>query len=126
MIATTVAIAASLLADWVLARIAVGVSPDLRGYPHFAFGDYGKLTVIGVLVACAGWPAVARLCLTPRWLFVRLAVAVSAVLLLPDLVIYLEGQPGRAVLWLVLMHVAIALITYNALVRLAPVRRRPL
>jgi hypothetical protein len=43
-------------------------------------------------------------------------------LLLPDLYIWMRGQPGRAVLVLVAMHLAIALITYNVLVRLAPVR----
>lgn len=32
------------------------------------------------------------------------------------------GQPGNAVAFLFVMHVAIALVTYNALVRLAPVR----
>jgi hypothetical protein len=32
------------------------------------------------------------------------------------------GQPGNAVAVLFVMHLAIALVTYNALVRLAPVR----
>jgi hypothetical protein len=44
------------------------------------------------------------------------------VLLLPDLYIWLMGQPGRAVTVLVAMHLAIGLITYNLLVGLAPVR----
>ena len=47
---------------------------------------------------------------------------VTAVLLLPDLYIWLTGQPGRAVLVLMAMHLAIALITYNVLVRVAPAR----
>jgi len=35
-----------------------------------------------------------------------------------------QGQPAKAVAVLMCMHVAIALVTYNALVRLAPVRAR--
>jgi hypothetical protein len=89
---------------------------------HFQFSDYSKLTIIGVIIACLAWPAVARLTSDPRWVFVRLAVVVTMFLLLPDLYIWMRGQPGRAVLVLVAMHLAIALITYNVLVRLAPVR----
>ena len=36
--------------------------------------------------------------------------------------ILVNGQPGKAVAGLFLMHLAIALVTDNALVRLAPVR----
>jgi hypothetical protein len=32
------------------------------------------------------------------------------------------GQPGNAVAFLLVMHLAIALVTYNTLVRLAPVQ----
>jgi hypothetical protein len=56
---------------------------------HFQFSDYGKLTVIGVIIACAGWPVVTRVSSQPRWLFLRLAIAV---------------------------------VTYNLLVHVAPVR----
>jgi hypothetical protein len=52
----------------------------------------------------------------------RLAVLVSAVLLLPDVYIYLRGSTGKAVVALVCMHLAIAVITYNSIVRIAPVR----
>jgi hypothetical protein len=50
-------------------------------------------------------------------LSVRLAVLVTVFLLLPDLYVWLQGQPGRAVL--AAMHLAIALITYDVLVHLA-------
>jgi hypothetical protein len=60
----------------------------------------------------------------PRWLFFRLAILVTVVLLLPDLYILHQGQPARAVCVLMLMHLAIGLITYNALVHVAPARRR--
>ena len=51
-----------------------------------------------------------------------MAVLVTVVLWLPDVYILMQGQPGNAVAVLFVMHVAIALVTYNALVRLAPVR----
>ena len=47
---------------------------------------------------------------------------VTLVLLLPDLYIWHQGQPAKAVLVLMAMHVAIAVVTYNLLVHVAPVR----
>ena len=111
-----------LLADAALAKAGTTLFPSTRGYVHFQFADYAKLTVIGVVIACLAWPVVVRLSSEPRWVFTRLAVLVTVVLLLPDLYIWLTGQPGRAVLVLVAMHLAIALITYNVLVRVAPAR----
>jgi Family of unknown function (DUF6069) len=124
-VATLLAIAACLLADKLLVLAGTAVFPGTRGYVHFQFGDYARLTVAGIVIAGAGWPVVARLTTDPRWAYLRLAIAVTAVLLLPDLYIWLLGQPGRAVIVLVAMHLAIGLITYNLLVRLAPVRSRP-
>jgi uncharacterized membrane protein YjjP (DUF1212 family) len=122
MAATGLCIGLSLLADEALVFIGTRIFPATRGYTHFEFTDYAKLTVIGVVIAGLGWPVVARFTADPRWVFCRLAIAVTAVLLLPDLYIWLGGQPGRAVLVLAVMHLAIGLITYNLLVRLAPVR----
>lgn len=122
--ATVVAVAGSLIADWLLAKLAVAVFPSTKGYQHFQFSDYSKLTIIGILGAAVGWPIVTRFCSTPRWLYLRLAVLVSAVLLLPDLWIWLQGQPGQAVLFLAFMHIAVAVVSYNAIVRIAPARRR--
>jgi hypothetical protein len=51
-----------------------------------------------------------------------MAVAVTVVLWLPDLYLLAKGQPGTAVIVLMTMHVAIALVTYNALVHLSPPR----
>ena len=70
--------------------------------------------------ACVAWPIVTRISSEPRWLFFRMAIVVTVVLFLPDLWIYLRGEPGKAVDVLLLMHLAIALVTYNALVRIAP------
>ncbi len=122
VVATVASVALSLLADALLVLIGKAIFPSTKGYVHFQFSDYSKLTVIGVIVACAAWPVVTRLTSAPRWVFVRLAVLVTAVLLLPDLAIWVNGQPGRAVLVLVAMHLAIGLVTYNILVRVAPTR----
>ena len=119
---TVLSVGLCLLADALLAKAATALFPSTRGYVHFQFADYAKLTSIGVVIACLAWPVVVRLSSEPRWVFTRLAVLVTVVLLLPDLYIWLTGQPGRAVLVLVAMHLAIALITYNVLVRVAPAR----
>jgi hypothetical protein len=121
-LATVLSLLGSLGADAALVFVGTRLFPATRGYVHFAFGDYAKLTVIGVLIACAAWPVVARLSSAPRWVFFRLAIAVTLVLFVPDLYIWHQGQPAQAVLVLMAMHVAIALVTYNLLVRLAPVR----
>jgi hypothetical protein len=121
-LATVVSVVLSLAADAALVFVATRLLPSTKGYVHFAFHDYAKLTVVGVLIACAAWPVVARLSSDPRWLFFRLAIVVTLVLLVPDIYIWHQGQPVQAVAVLMAMHVAIALITYNALVNLAPVR----
>ena len=50
---------------------------------------------------------------------------VTLVLLLPDVYIWSTGEPALGVLVLMVMHVAIAVVTYNALVRIAPAGDRP-
>ena len=116
------AVAASLAVDALLVAVGTRLFPAIEGYVHFRFSDYGLLTVLGVLAASVAWPVTTRISSAPRWLFLRLAVLLTLVLFLPDLWILLEGQPPRAVAVLVVMHLAIALVTYNLLVRLAPVR----
>jgi hypothetical protein len=121
--ATVLAVCGSLAADAVLVIAGTAAFPSTRGYVHFQFGDYAKLTIIGVLVACAAWPIVCRVAAKPTWLFSRLAVLVTVVLLLPDAWLLHQHQPSRAVAVLVLMHLAIAFVTYFALVLVAPARR---
>jgi hypothetical protein len=118
--AVVASVVGSLVADALLVAIGTVIFPSTRGYVHFQFSDYARLTIVGVLIACAGWPVVTRLSAAPRWVFLRLAVLASAVLLLPDLAILYLGAPVQAVLVLLFMHAAIAVVTYNALVRLAP------
>ncbi len=122
-LATVVAVVASLVADALLVRLGTTLYPSTRGYVHFAFFDYARLTVAGVVVAGVGWPLVARLSSSPEWLFARLAVAVSMVLLVPDAYLLYVGSPLRAVVVLVWMHVVIAVVTYVSLTVLAPVAR---
>jgi hypothetical protein len=122
VIATIAAVAGSLLCDAVLVFIGESIFPSTKGYPHFQFSDYAKLTVIGVIVAGIAWPVVVRLSSAPRWLFLRLAVLVTIVLWAPDVWILYQGQAPRAVAVLFAMHLAIALVTYNLLVHLAPPR----
>lgn len=119
--AIVLSVVGSLVIDAIIVAIGTTVFPSTKGYVHFRFSDYATLTVIGVLIACAGWPVVTRFSSAPRWIFFRLAWVVSAGLLLPDLYLLYLGDSGKAVAVLMMMHVAIALVTYNALVRLAPV-----
>jgi hypothetical protein len=121
-IATAASVAGSLAADALLVVIGQAVFPSTKGYAHFQFSDYSKLTIIGVLIACAAWPIVTRISSAPRWLFFRLAIAVTLVLLLPDLYILHQGQPVQAVAVLMVMHLAIAVVTYNCLVHIAAIR----
>ncbi len=123
LVATIVALAGSLAADAVLIAVGTVIFPSTKHYVHFRLSDYGKLTIIGVIIACAAWPFVTWISSAPRWLFLRLAVLVTLVLLLPDLYLLYMHQPGRAVAILMSMHLAIALVTYNALVHVAPQRR---
>ena len=124
VLATVASLVGSLAVDAALVAVGKSVFPSTKGYVHFRFGDYSKLTIIGVIIACVAWPIVTRISSAPKWLFFRLAIVVTLVLLLPDFYILHQGQPAKAVAVLMCMHLGIALVTYNALVRLAPVRRR--
>jgi len=123
LFASFVAIVGSLVADAIIVALGTKIYPSTKGYGHFQFSDYSKLTIIGVIIACVGWPIVTRITSSARWLFYRVAIAVTVVLLLPDALIWYQGSPAKAVFVLVWMHIAIAIVTYNALVHLAPVPR---
>ena len=122
LLATAASIAGSLAADAILVVIGTAIFPSTRDFAHFQFPDYAKLTVAGVIIACVAWPVVTRISSAPRWLFFRLAILVTLVLLLPDLYILHMGEAAKGVVVLMLMHVSIALVTYNLLVHIAPVR----
>jgi hypothetical protein len=124
ILATVVSLAGSLAVDALLIAIGTAVFISTKHYVHFRPSDYGKLTIIGVIIACAAWPVVTWISSAPRWLFFRLAILVTLVLLLPDLYLLYRSQPVEAVSILMSMHLAIGLVTYNALVRIAPPTRR--
>jgi hypothetical protein len=121
-LATVAWLAGARVGGALLGVHAEAAGPGIKGYPHFQFADYGKLTVIGVIIACVAWPVTTRITSRPRWMFFRMAILVTLVLWLPDVYILVKGQPAKAVGFLFAMHLAIALVTYNVLVRLAPVR----
>jgi hypothetical protein len=121
IVASVLSVIGSLVADALLVVIGQAMFPSTKGYGHFQFSDYAKLTVIGVIIACVAWPIVTRISSSPRWLFFRLAILVTLVLWLPDLYILYRGAPGRAVAVLIVMHLAIAVVTYNSLVHIAKV-----
>jgi len=122
LLASIASIAGSLAADALLVVIGEAVFPSTKGFVHFQFSDYAKLTVVGVIIACVAWPVVTRISSAPRWLFFRLAILVTLVLWLPDLWILHMGESAKAVAVLMVMHLAIAVVTYNLLVHFAPVR----
>jgi hypothetical protein len=118
--ALIVANGGSLVTDAILVALGKWIFPSTQSFPHFQLSDYGKLTLVGVTIACIAWPVVTWISSQPRWLFLRLAVLVTLVLWLPDLWILAHGEPIRGVGVLMLMHLAIAFVTYPALVHLAP------
>jgi hypothetical protein len=123
LVATIISVVGSLVADYLLVKLGTHIFPSTVGYTHFRFSDYAKLTVVGVLIACAAWPVATRLTTTPRAFFFRAATVITIVLFAPDVYIWHNGSPLKAVFVLIWLHVAIAIVTYNALVRLAPVPR---
>jgi hypothetical protein len=122
VIATVIALTGALVADALIVALGTALFPGTAANEHFAFADYAKLTVIGVLFGCAGWPVVTRCSSAPRWLYGRLVVLATLVLFLPDAWLLLRGQALDAVAVLMVMHVAVALVIYGAVVTIAPVR----
>jgi hypothetical protein len=126
VVAGLAAAAVSLAVDLMLATIGRAAFTVPASFGKFAFGTYALLTVLGVAGAAATWAAVARLSSRPKWLLTRLAALVTALFLIPDfLLLGTRGNPAGPVAILMLMHLAIAVITYTALTRLAPVRGAP-
>ena len=118
-LATALALAGSLLADVVIVAIGKAAFPATKNYDHFQFSDYATLTIIGVLIAALGWPIITRVSSEPKWIYSRLAVLVTLVLLLPDVWLLHKDQPAKAVAVLMVMHLAIAVVTYFAVVTVA-------
>lgn len=122
VVATVAAVGLSLAADGAVVAFAHAHYPGTRHFSHFRTVDYATLTVIGVLMACGAWPVVTRITASPRRLFFRLAVGAVVVLWLPDLWLLARSEVLAGIGALMVMHLVIALITYNLLVHVAPVR----
>lgn len=122
IVATVVALGASIAACAAIAAAGIALFPSTAGYEHYRFEDYAKLTTIGVIVAAIGWPIVTLVTTRARRLFLWLAIIVTIVSFAPDLWILRGGQPAPAVADLAVMHVAVGVITYLALVVIAPQR----
>jgi len=118
-LATLVAVVGSVAACALLAIAGAALFPSTRGYEHFQFADYTKLTVVGVLIACAGWLVACALSSRARRLYLWAAVAVTIVSFAPDVWILMRGQSAEGVFVLAIMHVAVAIITYVAVVFIA-------
>lgn len=119
VVATLAALVASIGVDELAVHVATSMFPTTRHFSHFRFADYATLTVVGVLLACVAWPAVTRLSSAPRWLFFRLAVVAMLALWIPDGWLLLRGETAKGVAVLMVMHLLIALVTYNLLVHVA-------
>lgn len=120
LMASVLALTGSLVVDGVLVTIGRTAFPATRNYGHFHFSDYGSLTVLGVVLACGAWMVITRISSDPRQVFFRVAVVVTLVLWLPDIWLLIRHQPVSAVVILMSMHLGIALVTYYALVVVAP------
>ena len=123
VLATVAAVALSLALDVLVAHVATAEYPGLRHFSHFRAADYGTLTVAGVLLAAGGWAVLVRVSSSARWLFFRLAVLLTASLWIPDGVLFALSEPTKGVVALMVMHLGIAVVTYNLLVRVARTRR---
>jgi Family of unknown function (DUF6069) len=117
--------AVSLAADVVLATIGQAAFTVPASFGRFSFGTYALLIAAGGSGATATWAAVTRLSSRPNWLLTRLVALATALLLIPDfLLLGTPGNPTGPVVILMLMHLAIAVIIYAALVKVAPASRR--
>lgn len=114
----------SLGLNWLLVRFAITRFPDLAGFPHFQLLDFGRLTVIGALIACVGWPILTRLSSSPGWIYAWCAVLGTLVLWLPDLYIWAHlHEPGRAVMILGTMHVTVVVVSCLSMITIAGMPR---
>lgn len=128
LLSVIVGVVLSVLINMLIVRVAVTLDPSLAGFPHFQLADYGRLTIIGALIACIGWPILVRVSSAPLLVYVVLAVLGTLVLWLPDLyVLAVLHEPAHAVLGLAVMHVAVPVVSCGSMVliaRSAPMRVR--
>lgn len=117
---TVLAAMVSLVVNAALVWLAKAFDPAIQHFSHFRLSDYGTLTAIGVAGAGVAWYLSSHNLAAPRRTFFRIAVVAMLVLWLPDVWLLLKHEPTRAVVFLIIMHLTVALITYNFLVYAAP------
>jgi hypothetical protein len=122
--AAVLSVILSVAANDGIVKWATTEFPSTKNYAHFRLVDYATLTAVGVVAACLAWFVTTRVTSYPRWFFLRLAIVAMLVLWIPDVYLFVRHEPTSAVWFLMLMHLAVALITYNAAVHLAPMRSR--
>jgi hypothetical protein len=122
VIATSASVVVSVVLNALAVHVATTEFPSTRHFVHFEADDYGTLTVVGVLVAGGAWGVVVRLSSAARWLFFRIVVVATLVLWIPDAVLFALGETAKGVATLMVMHLLVAVVTYNLLVRLARAR----
>ena len=109
---------ASVVACVILSELGKAALSPPASFDKFNFPGYAVLTVLGVIAATVGWAILVRLTSQPRWCLEVAAVAVTVVLLLPDVAI-LPQNPFSDVLVLMVEHVVIAVITTALLLKLS-------
>jgi hypothetical protein len=118
---TVLSALASITVNAALVWLAKASDLSLQHYSHFRLWDYGTLTAVGVVAAGVAWYVATRSLPSPRHTFFRVAVVVTLALWVPDVWLLIKHEPTRAVVFLVIMHATVALITYNFLIFGAPV-----
>jgi Family of unknown function (DUF6069) len=119
VLAGLVSVAASVLACVILVAIGKAAFTDGGSFGPFHFGTYAPLAILGVIGATIGWAILVQASSQPRWVLGRAAVAVTVILLIPDFLL-LPTNPTGPVVTLMAMHLAIAVLTYGALLLVAP------
>ena len=110
----------SVAVNMLLVHAAIWLFPGLAGYEHFRFSDYARLTVIGALMACAGWPVLTRVSSAPIRIYLAVAVLGTLVLWLPDIyILFVLREPARAVATLMVMHAAVPLVSCASMIAIA-------
>jgi hypothetical protein len=64
-VATVLSVAASIVVDLLLVKVATSYLSSTRGDVYLRPVDYGSLTIVGVVGACATWTLVERISPTP-------------------------------------------------------------
>ena len=125
VVATVASFALSVVLNVLAVHLATTEFPSTRHFVHFEAADYGTLTVVGVLVAAGAWAVVVRVSSAARWLFFRIVAAAMLALWIPDALLFALGETAMGVATLMVMHLVVAVVTYNLLVRIAPAGGAP-